>query len=238
MKTKGIHLFASIVFICLFSTNLLADEVKTENRPVGEFNSISISIGAKIEFYQGNKTEVILHGEEHVLDDIVTKVRNNKLVIKYNKPFSFSKSAKEIKIKISTPEIEEISISGSADLLAKTDIKTKNMELNITGSGEIHIGNLLSDEIDAEISGSGAIKLAGSKSTKNLDVEITGSGDFESRNLKVNYASIDISGSGSCKIYASEKIKANITGSGDAEYKGNALIDASISGSGKIRSID
>jgi len=173
-----------------------------------------------------------------LLDDIVTKVRNNKLIIRYNKPFSFSKSTKEIKIKISTPEVEEISISGSADLLAKTDIKTKNMELNITGSGEIHIGNLLSDEIDAEISGSGAIKLAGSKTTENLDVDITGSGDFESKNLKVNFATIDISGSGSCKIFANKKIKANITGSGNAKYKGNASIDASISGSGKIRSID
>jgi biopolymer transport protein ExbD len=236
MKTRTIILLTTFIFASSFATNAFADN-KTEDRQVDKFDAIGISVDAKIELYQGNKTQVLLNGDEDVLKDIVTRVRNKKLIIKYDKPFSFN-STKEIKIKITTPEIKEIEISGSAELLAKTNIQNKKMDLEISGSGEIHINDLLTGEMDVDISGSGEVHLAGKKVVERLDLDISGSGEYNGENLKINYADIDISGSGSCIINAEKEIDADISGSGGIKYKGNALIDADVSGSGNVRNID
>jgi hypothetical protein len=237
MKTRTIILLTTFIFASSFATNAFADN-KTEDRQVDKFDAIGISVDAKIELYQGNKTQVLLNGDEDVLKDIVTRVRNKKLIIKYDKPFSFFNSTKEIKIKITTPEIKEIEISGSAELLAKTNIQNKKMDLEISGSGEIHINDLLTGEMDVDISGSGEVHLAGKKVVERLDLDISGSGEYNGENLKINYADIDISGSGSCIINAEKEIDADISGSGGIKYKGNALIDADVSGSGNVRNID
>lgn len=222
-----------IVFLASFNiSNAFAD--KKETRKVEDFNQISLSIPANLYLTQGAKNEVVIEAGENVLDKIETKVEGSKLYIKFEKWYNY-KGLGSINVYITAKEIEELSVAGSGDIIAKSAIHAEGIDFNISGSGSIVINDLTTKEVSAMITGSGDIKIQGKIKAKELDVRVTGSGDFESQNLEFDEAELTITGSGSIYTFITGELEAVITGSGKIYYKGNPLVDANITGSGKIR---
>jgi Putative auto-transporter adhesin, head GIN domain len=242
MKTKALQ-FSILACITIFSFMSICasassvQDVKKENRKVNDFSEIGLSISADLYLSQGSNTEVIIEADEDVLEKIITEVRGNELVIKFEKWYNHRGTGK-IKVYVTTKNINKLVISGSGDIIAKTAIKTERMGFVISGSGSVLIDDLTVKDIHAIISGSGDIRVGGKTTANELDVTVTGSGGFDSRGLEFKEGDFVITGSGSIKAFVSEELEANITGSGRILYKGKPIIDANITGSGRIRSDD
>lgn len=235
----GLSMFYSLFLsVILISGGSKALAQEKETRDVGSFSSISLSLPADLYLTQGNDTKVVIEAEQKILDLIRTEVVGNNLKIKYKNGIWNIRSNKHIKIYVSTPDVEGLFLSGSGNIKAETQIKTKSLDFSISGSGNIVIDDLVASDIEGHISGSGDIDLSGSETSETMEISISGSGDFFAENLKVNSVELRISGSGTCRVFAVSELEASISGSGSVYYKGNPRVNAKASGSGKIRSID
>lgn len=204
-----------------------------EVRNLDNFNSISLSIPAKVYIQQGSSFRVAIDADENDLDKIETEVRNGKLDIK-NKNWS-SNIKGSVVINITMPELTALSVAGSGSFTTSSVFKCNDLNLSVTGSGNIKMEELSAEKLDALITGSGNISLNGNKTAGELKLNITGSGSYSAPDLKTDKVMITITGSGSAKINAVKELDTNITGSGDVHYKGDPIVNAHSTGSGKTR---
>lgn len=240
MKTKARGVFTLIVaiFIVALSTGVYAStnsDDKKQNRKVGDFDEISLSIPADLYLTQGSKNEVIIEADEDLLEKIETEVSGGRLDIKFERWYNY-RGISNIKVYITVKEIEKLILAGSGEIVSKSPIKSDKIGFIISGSGTINIDELIANRVGVVISGSGDIRIGGKTKAQELDATVTGSGDFISSEIEFNEADLTITGSGTIKALVVDRLDANITGSGKIYYKGKPVIDANITGSGKIRS--
>jgi hypothetical protein len=233
MKTK---LATAIILIAFILTGIQV-QAEEQNRKVDPFTEISLRIGAKLHLEQGAKQNLKIVAKSSTLDEIVTEVKDGKLIIRFPNKDYFWKTFQpgEITIYITTPEINGLGVSGSGDIIAENDIKTKILDLGVSGSGNIRLSELSAERVKAAISGSGDIVLAGKAAAQDLSVAISGSGNFKGFDYSADDVSVKIAGSGNVDIEANKNLYVRLAGSGNVTYKGKPMIDQSIAGSGKVR---
>lgn len=235
MKTKLAALFILIIF-AFAGTPVQADE---QTRKVDPFNEISLRVGATVHLEQGAKYNLEIVAKPSTLDEIITEVKDGKLIIRFpNKNYFWNDFRPgDITIYVTTPEINGLGVSGSGDIIAEDEIKSKIIEMAVSGSGNIKLAELSAERVKTVISGSGDIVLEGKNAAQDLSVNISGSGNFKGMNYKADDVSVKIAGSGNVEIEANKNLYVRLAGSGNVTYKGNPMIDQSIAGSGKVRSI-
>ena len=234
MKTKLATAFILFAFI-LTGIQVQAEE---QTRKVDPFSEISLRIGAKVHLEQGAKQNLEIVAKSSTLDEIITEVKDGKLIIRFPNKDYFWKTFQpgEVTIYITTPEINGLGVSGSGDIIAENEIKTKILDLGVSGSGNIRLSELSAERIKSSISGSGDIVLAGKEAAQDLSVAISGSGNFKGMNFSADDVSVKIAGSGNVDVEANKNLYVRLAGSGNVTYKGSPMIDQSIAGSGKVRS--
>lgn len=238
MNLKRIIPFLAVFILILSSSVLMAQT--TENRKTDSFKSISLSISAKVYLSQANTTSVKIKAYDKDLNKIITEVEGSTLKIKRKKNKSWgwnTPSFRKVEVYISTPNVENLKISGSGNIIAQTSINSGNVAYTISGSGNIIINKLNAENVNCSISGSGDVRLKGECEDK-FEIRISGSGDVEASHFMAKKADIRISGSGDCEIYTSNKITARVAGSGDIYYRGKPeYVDCKSAGSGSIKSV-
>lgn len=204
----------------------------SETRNVTKFSEIDLMISANVELKQGSPQKLVLEGDADDLEKVVTEVSGSELKIR-TRPGSWN--INRIKVYITMEDIESINISGSGSIKAEPGVKTSNLELVVSGSGNINVPELSVQRISSVISGSGNISYSGNTVANESKLVVTGSGNIDAAGLMTNNSKVTITGSGDCNVAANEKLDVQITGSGSVYYKGKALIDANVTGSGKVR---
>ncbi|MDP2334878.1 MAG: head GIN domain-containing protein [Bacteroidota bacterium] len=234
MKTK----LATAVILIAFILTCIQVQAEEQTRKVDPFTEISLRIGAKVYLEQGEKQNLEIVAKPSTLEEIITEVKDGKLIIRFpNKNFFWSTfQPGDITIHITTPEINGLAVSGSGDIIAENQINTKVMDMAVSGSGNIKLSDLSADQVKTAISGSGNIVLAGTKAAQDLSVNISGSGNFKGLDFSADDVAIKVSGSGNVVVQANNNLYVRLAGSGNVTYKGRPLIDQSIAGSGKVRS--
>ncbi|SHF56124.1 Putative auto-transporter adhesin, head GIN domain [Mariniphaga anaerophila] len=231
MKKK--QLFLSILMIGLLAVNTVFAE--GEERSVPSFAEVSLRISGNLYLTQGEKQSVKIVAKQSVLDQLITEVRGRSLVVRFktNNIFKQNFQAGKIEIFVTVPEINALSVSGSGDIVADQKIKSRILDLAVSGSGDILLKKLDSERVKAAVSGSGDITI-GNGSTNDLSVTISGSGNMRAERFEAENVEAAIAGSGNCVVNASQKLKARIAGSGNVKYAGNPQIDTSVLGSGTV----
>jgi hypothetical protein len=235
MKTKlasAIFLFAFI----LIGIKVHADE---QTRKVDSFDEISLRIGANVYLKQGETQSLQIVAKSSTLDEIITEVKDGKLIIRFpNKDFLWKTfQPGTITINITVPEINGLAVSGSGDIIAEGEIKTKALDLAVSGSGNIKLSELSAERVKSAISGSGDIVVAGKTTAQDLSIAISGSGNFKGLDYSSEDVSVKVAGSGNVGIEAKNNLYIRVAGSGNVTYKGRPQIDQSIAGSGSVRSL-
>ncbi len=227
-------LMLSVLIAGIFMASSVNAEEQT--RDVSTFSAISLRVPGKLYLKQGNTQSVRIEAKESVIDDIITEVSGNKLIIRFPNKTIFQRSFNpgKIEIYVTVPDINELSVSGSGDIVAES-LEARILELAISGSGNINIDDLDSKKVKASISGSGNINIEDGGEAEELSVSISGSGNCNTSGFEAENVTVNTSGSGNCNVNASGSIKVRIAGSGSVFYKGNASIDASVAGSGKVK---
>ena len=208
----------------------------TEKRSTASYDEIAITGFFDVELVAGKEGIITVKGEENLVPFIKVEVVDQVLKIstKKNKYFTSSKG-KQIVIVVPFESLNQVSLTGSGDVITKNTIKSKTFAVKLIGSGDMNLA-IESNDIEINLSGSGDIQLSGN--TVNLDTNLNGSGDIDAGNLKATNAKATVSGSGDTTIYCSDTLYARVSGSGDIDYKGNPpKKDVKVSGSGTISKI-
>lgn len=222
-------LLAALIF------TFAAQAQKKETRKVGSFDYVSLGVSADLVITQGSSNSLVLEGDADDLENIETYVKDGKLKIRTENNSWFGDNMGDVKIYVTLVNFRGASVSGSGEITNSNNLKGNDINLSVSGSGEIEI-YVDCKNIDAHISGSGEIYLEGK--SDEIELHISGSGDLNSIEMQVNRIEAHISGSGSAKVNVKDEIDAHISGSGKIRYEGNpSKIREKVSGSGSVRSL-
>ena len=227
--------FLVVLFAIVFAQNVNAQT--REERKLSGFTGIGLSIAADVYLTQSDTYKCEIEASREDLEEIETYVEGDVLKIKNRDHFRFDFHDRKVKIYISLPKLNNVGISGSGDILAQTPIKTDELDVKISGSGNVKIESLSAKNLDLSISGSGDIYFAGSDIVESSSYTISGSGDIDTQNLQSKKVEVHISGSGDVRVWSVDELDARVSGSGDVYYKGRPIVDAKSSGSGGIQHI-
>jgi hypothetical protein len=208
----------------------------TEVRDVQAFRSISSGLPCNIYYIQGDKQEVRLETTKEFAEKVFTTVEDGTLKLKLEEG-RYPKLI--LRILISTPDIEDISISGSGSLVHEGALHASgNLSLRVSGSGNIQAGIIDCKDFSTRVSGSGNIYLA-SVACDGFEATTSGSGHIDLKTLTAkDDASVRVSGSGSIRLYEVDidgDMDLKTSGSGSILVNGRCHdVDASTSGSGSV----
>lgn len=241
MKNRLIKLSLTALVAILFLTNCEAQNkrvsgdgnVTNAKREVGNFERMAVSGSFDVVLVKGKEGLIEIKIEKNLLPYLVTDVENGKLKIKWKKGTNIN-TRKGVHLTVYFENLNSITSSGSNDITSNDIIKTDNLEVAVSGSGDISL-QVDVDNLDARVSGSGDLDFKGT--ADSFSAAMSGSGDIEGFALQTNTASLKISGSADITISVKEELYARVSGSGDITYKGNpAKEDLKVSGSGEISS--
>jgi hypothetical protein len=232
-STLFLMLFLSIILSSCAGS--LSGEVVKQERKAENFTGIVLAISGDVYLEQGEKFDVKIEADKDVIDRIETVVKDNILKIRAEKGLNLSWSNPQIKVFVTMPVVEQLSVVGSGDIKAVSRIEAKSLEASVSGSGDVKIDDLKVEKLSARVSGSGDIVLNGMDSAQYADIKVTGSGDISIQGVKFKNAEVSITGSGDSYLMVTEELTARIVGSGDISYSGRPLVDAKITGSGRIK---
>jgi hypothetical protein len=205
--------------------------VITKTRTISDFDKVDVGGSFDVILVKGEERKITINGEENIIKYVETKVFKNNLQVKYQNNTSLS-TTKKLTVTIMYNDIEEISLSGSGNIINKGVLNNSNLEIRLGGSGNITL-HIDSGEVQSSIAGSGNIKLQGK--SNELECSIAGSGNIKAYGLITNILSATITGSGNIKSTVKNEIKAKVIGSGNIYYKGNpSYVDSKSLGSGDV----
>ena len=126
-----------------------------------------------------------------------------------------------------------ISLNGSGDFISQQRIATDNMDINLRGSGDIDIADLICDRCDINLIGSGDIDLKRLEAQR-ASASLIGSGDIDLKLNNVLNTFLALKGSADLEK-GCKKVECELRGSGDISLKGNVEhFSKQKSGSGDI----
>ncbi len=209
--------------------SIATGEVIEEEFFLDPFTKVSLEISADVFVSKGDQQQVIVEAQSSIVDELLkTSVVDGYWDIELENCLNTTEG---INIYVTIPNLEEVSISGSGDVVVQDTFSENSVSLRTSGSGSI-TGNFETTSIECTISGSGETTIIGTAQTSNIT--ISGSGSVEAFEMLTIECDVSISGSGSANVNVSEFLEVSIAGSGNVRYKGNPSINSSISGSGRV----
>lgn len=237
---KNLRIYSALFVIQLFCISAFAQNwwgngikgegpIVEQQLDISDFTGVALGISGNVVLQQGDRTSVMIKGQQNIIDNIKTEVRGDTWNIRFDKNV---KDHKKVVIYITMPTLTEAYVSGSGKMESKGAFSNlKDLDLAVSGSGNLTL-EVDAEKIETAISGSGDVNLAGN--SHEMDVQISGSGELEGFDMSTKDCDIRISGSGECEISVSENLEVKVSGSGDVYYKGNPRVRSKISGSGDV----
>jgi hypothetical protein len=228
MKTTKLYLIASI-FLAFTLSSCLKDRspIVTQTFDLDSLRVVELAISGNLKIINGATQKVEVRGREETLSQI------NKIITSgywdISLPKGFRKSYDELEITITCTGLEQVSLTGSGNIIVENTLPLNKILLS--GSGNIE-ANTTTSKLSCLLSGSGNINLTGNADT--LYYALSGSGNYRGFNLLSNEANVQLSGSGNIEVSVSKELYVNLSGSGNVYYKGNPTIQSTVTGSGKV----
>ncbi|MDH6357908.1 head GIN domain-containing protein [Parabacteroides sp. PF5-9] len=258
MKTKLVFLL-SILFI-LPGSILAADPLKgnghltTTKIEIGDYNDIRIDGIMDFNFEQSDASPTLeITIDENLQQYVQTEVKDRILTIGFKKGIKVDQVTKFI-VKTNSKWLKNVRVTGNAYCMVnsrieedeltirananslvqfKEPVKVGRLEMKVTGSANLVISDLQTENIKCDLDGSGSIALKKGKAKEGKYL-ITGSGDIHAFDFEVTTLTCKMTGSGLAEIYATESLKTNVIGNGEICYKGVDPDHLTIIGKGKI----
>lgn len=202
----AIILTSSIAYACAY-------EVIKEKREVGAFDGIQINGVFDVFITQGDKEVVLIEAHAEMLPDIVTKVRDSRLILNMKEGKEY-KNYKKAKVFITVIDVNRIQHNGVGNLIFSDPITLKELKVANNGVGTLELRGT-ADVCTIINSGVGSVKAA----------------DFITKKLDLTN-----SGVGSVEVYATDELSIVNSGVGRVTYSGGAVItNLNSSGIGRIK---
>lgn len=201
----------------------------TETRSHANFQKVRNSSSANIYISRGPSYSVSVRAESNILPNVRTRLNGSTLEVDM---IGCLTTRQEVAVYVTMPELNEVTTSGSGNIMSSDIWQTGMIVVVNTGSGSVSLG-LDAASVRTEISGSGSVTLF--NRAMQQDATITGSGSYHAATLNTEVARMIISGSGNANIAVNSSLTARLSGSGSVYYRGNpARVDVNATGSGRV----
>lgn len=203
----------------------------SETRSVSGFTRIELSAPVDLEVRSG-KFGATLQMDEEVARHLTTTVQGDTLRISLDGR-NLNVHGKQ-RIQVTMPELRGVHIQGSGDADIAGFKDQKDLELRISGSGDLKFAGTAAG-LMVSIEGSGDVLLAQGQAGA-LQAQIQGSGNLKASDFKAKSVSVAISGSGDADVrVAGGALSLSVNGSGDIRWTGDAsAVSTATHGSGSI----
>jgi hypothetical protein len=233
MKKLGLLVFIAAIIVGVAVTNILSTgseastgkgffnfnfdwkgvkgsgNVITESRDVRGFHGIDVGGIYQVEVTAGREFSVTVEADDNLMPLIRTEVSGGILRIDSSRRIS---PKSNILIKVSAPNIDDLDISGVANV---TVSGLKNSELSIDSSG--------------------ASKVAVSGETSKLTVDVSGATRIDAEGLVADKANVEASGASNVGVHVLNEIRANASGASHITYLGSpSQVQKNTSGAGNV----
>ncbi|MEI6089012.1 MAG: head GIN domain-containing protein [bacterium] len=223
-------------------------DIETFNISAVDFSTIDVRCSGKVFIEKGDVEKVEVKIDRNLYSNLDIYVKDGELVVDLN-----NATPTVFEVYITTPNIYKLQSFGSADISMNGKFEiADNFVLDMDGSGDVYIKDIIVKGINVYLYGSGDLKMYGYCENADLeldgsgnceflgkadtaDIEVFGSGDLDMRNIENKSAIANLDGSGDLRIQTSNTLNLKINGSGNAYlYNHPEIISSDINGSGKL----
>jgi hypothetical protein len=179
-----------------------------QKRQVPSFASISTNGAFNVEVTCKKDLSVEVEGDENIVELVNTEVENNILRLSNSSNYS---ATEPVKIKISVPNLEGLSVNGA---------------------GHFDIKGMDNDKFEIDSNGAPSITVAGN--TKVIDIDSNGAGKIDTHNLRASRAVVDSKGVSRIDLDVTEQLDVTVSGPSSVTYRGDPVVNKTIHGPGKV----
>jgi hypothetical protein len=245
---KPLYLLPALVAVAL---PLQAETRRVEGL---EFGPVLVYGDVEVKISQGDKTELLIRGDEKDLEKQPFLLEDGSLVLGFSRDHRHM-DFDGVKFLLTTPTLEHLEVKGSGDVYV-TPWDTGDLFVSVTGSGRVRLFEVRGEDLTLQMSGSGAIQAA-DLTGRSLTVVLSGSGDIQLGRVTAEETELTVRGSGDITMAESSstsdlelsivgsgdvdvgkldthRAEVNIVGSGDARIGGVAVLEVNILGSGDV----
>lgn len=226
----------------------------TKQIKIDDFDRLEVAGSMDVVYKQvKGKPSLEIYTADNIVDLVKTEVVNGTLKIGFKKGYSISYN--KLIIRVSSEDINAISLAGSGSIDLANGVKTNKMNISLAGSGDVMGKNIFCQEdLRIALSGSGDVSMQ-QLACNQFDVSLAGSGDVLMKDVNVHTAKVSLAGSGCVEMYGktdkshfelagsgeilaagfeAKEVNVSIAGSGDVECHATDHLKVSISGSGEV----
>lgn len=229
MKANHIYLISSLLCLLIFTSGSCvsignkikpSDNYITRNYKVTEFSGIDLSTIGDVYYTQSadGVTSLEIYGPDNIVELIQASITDNTLYLSMGKKNKVG-NVKNMKIKISTPNLHKLSFKGVGNVSIENGLSTGKLTIEQQGVGNVDIRSLICEELIVSSTGVGDTKLNGKAKTATLSAQ--GVGNIEAFDLEAINLTASSEGVGNISCNATESISASAKGVGNIKYKGD-----------------
>ncbi|MCL1937547.1 MAG: DUF2807 domain-containing protein [Candidatus Azobacteroides sp.] len=204
---------------------------------VGDYEEIVLKVPANVIYRQISQSEPFLQilVDQNIFSSLDISVQKGQLIIAQKNDSSLNPS--QFTIYANSKNLNKLNIEGSGNVFLENEVNARNMEILISGTGDLKADSLFCENLSIQINGSGDAEIKGAAT--HAAFNINGSGDIKAFDCLVRSLDCSIKGEGDVKIAVYEKLNVSIFGSGDLQYKGHPdSVTTNIQGAGDVKRVD
>jgi hypothetical protein len=205
--------------------------LQTETRKVGDFSGLDVSgiINAKLTI--GEKTSVMLSGDDNLLPLIETNVRDGRLEAKFKDNTGIT-TQQTLLLTVTTPRIESLIARGTSRIDA-TGIAGKALTVDASDTSNLTLKEVTSDAVTIKAEGVSRVTLAGKGPLLTLD--FSGATRLDSIEFHALSVKAKMAGAAQAEVQASTSVEGSIVDAGNLRVRGNpANRTVTTSGAGRV----
>ena len=202
----------------------------TQTRSVGSFDALSVGGGFEVEIKAGSPSKVVIEADDNIIEDIEARVDDGKLKISLNDGLSLNDA--HMKVFITSDDINHISSSASAEVVALDELKSDKTIILKASSGSKITADINSPAADADASSGSDIIVKGK--TRTFKAESSSGATIKASDLLSENTTAQVSSGASARVHASVALNAKASSGGNITYRGAATAVKKESSGGSI----
>lgn len=228
-----------------FTSDNTTSYLNGENRNVGQFSKIEVSLGVNVNYKQENSTSVNVLADSDKLQNVITKVENGVLKVYVDNKGKNNLKFKNLTINVSSPHLETINATVGGSFTTIKSLTENNLSIKTESGGSVKGNFIVKETTNVDMSSGGDFKadlitnrlvlnnssgasvvLAGNAKTANIDVNSGAS--CKADNFIINTADAQSTSGASLSLHVKDKLKVNVSSGGSVKLKGNPDLDSRV----------
>ena len=167
----------------------------SETRELPPFDRVELTGSNLVTIHVGAAQSVVVHADDNILDRVTTRVSAGRLLIG-NEAGGFT-TRSPMRVDVTVPAVDELTLSGSGTIdVEGVDVdvdvdeftialsgsgavsasgRAQRVAVELNGSGDVQLQDLVGQEVRARLSGTGRISV---NVTESLDASVPGTGSI------------------------------------------------------------